>query len=96
MTLPTANAPGLGAVVAGLWLGVLVSAIGVTYSSHQCRQLYSELAALRSAENRLQVEWGQFLLEQSSWAALGRVERIAVDKLSMRVPETSEIVVVQP
>ncbi len=90
------SARGLGWAVAGLWLAVLISAVGVTHSSHQCRQLYSELAALRSDENRLQVEWGQFLLEQSALAALGRIERIAVDQLAMRVPDTSAIVMVRP
>lgn len=96
MASQAASARGFAWLVAGLWLAVLISAVGVTYSSHQCRQRYSELAALRSAENRLQVEWGQLLLEQSSLAALGRIERIAVDRLAMRVPETSAIVMVRP
>ena len=91
-----ARTRGMGWLVAGLWVGVVISAIGVTYSSHQCRQLYIELAVLRREENHLQVEGGQFLLEQSAWSALGRIERVAVEKLRMRVPETSEIVMVQP
>lgn len=98
MTTPAVKTGKAGRIwiVAGLWLAVMVSAIGVAYASHLCRLLYGELALLQREENRLQVEWGQYLLEQSSWGALGRIERIAAEKLAMHVPQTSEIVVVRP
>ncbi|MGK2913060.1 MAG: cell division protein FtsL [Porticoccaceae bacterium] len=83
-------------MAAMLWLAVVASAIGVAYTSHLCRQLYSEFALLQRDENRLQVEWGQYLLEQSTWGALGRIERLATDKLVMHVPTASEIVMVRP
>ena len=78
-----------------LWLTVIVSARSVVYVSHLCRQLYNELAKLEQEANALQVEWGRYLLEQSSWASLSRVEQMAISELNMRVPEPSEIVIVR-
>jgi cell division protein FtsL len=78
-----------------LWLGVILSALSVVYVSHLCRQLYNELAKLEQQANALQVEWGRYLLEQSSWASLSRVEQLAKSQLQMRVPEPSEIVIVR-
>jgi len=78
-----------------LWLTVIVSALSVVYVSHLCRQLYNELAKLEQEANALQVEWGRYLLEQSSWASLSRVEQMAISELNMRVPEPSEIVIVR-
>lgn len=79
-----------------LWLLVLASAVAVVYTSHQSRQLYGELSQLQREENRLQVEWGQYLLEESSWASLGRIERIAKDELDMHVPAIEDVVMVKP
>ncbi len=79
-----------------LWLLVMASALAVVQVSHLCRQRYSELASLQRQENRLQVQWGQYLLEQSSWASLTRIEAIAQDKLGMQVPETDDVVMVKP
>ena len=78
-----------------LWLTVIVSALSVVYVSHLCRQLYNELAKLEQEANALQVEWGRYLLEQSSWASLSRVEQMAISELNMRGPEPSEIVIVR-
>ncbi|MFA5495005.1 MAG: cell division protein FtsL [Porticoccaceae bacterium] len=79
-----------------LWPLVLVSAIGVVYTSHLCRQLYTQLATLQREESRTQVEWGQYLLEQSTLASPGRIERAAVGELRMRVPEFNEVIMVEP
>ena len=78
-----------------LWLALVLSALSVIYVSHLCRQLYNELAKLDQEANALQVEWGRYLLEQSSWASLSRVEQLAKSQLQMRVPEPSEIVIVR-
>lgn len=78
-----------------LWLAVVLSALSVVYVSHLCRQLYNELAKMEQEANALQVEWGRYLLEQSSWASLSRVEQLAKSQLQMRVPEPNEIVIVR-
>lgn len=79
-----------------LWIATLVSGLAVVYASHQCRLLVSELAGLQQAENRLQMAWGQYLLEQSSLSSLSLIEMKAELELEMRVPEVQETVMVQP
>ena len=79
-----------------VWVAVVCSALSVVYVSHLCRQLYNELSGLEQEANTLQVEWGRYLLEQSSWASLSRIEQLAKNRLQMRAPTTEEIVVVQP
>ena len=78
-----------------LWVLVLVSAVSVVYVSHLCRQLYGELSLLEREKNGLQVEWGRYLLEQSSWASLSHIEQLAISRLDMRVPAPDEIVMVR-
>jgi len=78
-----------------LWLLLVLSALSVIYVSHLCRQLYNELAKLEQEANALQVEWGRYLLEQSSWASLSRVEQLAKSEMQMRVPKPGEVIVVR-
>ena len=78
-----------------LWATVISSSVAVIYTSHLCRQLYSELALLEREKNGLQVEWGRYLLEQSSWASLSRIEQLATSKLNMHVPAPDEIIIVR-
>jgi len=81
-----------GVVVTGmLLLLVLLSALGVVYSSHLSRQLFSEQAVLLERSDQVQLEWAQLLLEQSAWSSPNRIERIAVDQLKMAAPETENI-----
>ncbi len=75
---------------------VVVSGLGVVFSSFEARRLVAQHQQLLSAKNDMQVEWGQLLLEQSTWGSYNRVEQLAGDKLQMRVPSPSEIVMVEP
>ena len=75
---------------------VVVSALGVVFASFETRRLVAQHQQLLSAKNDMQVEWGQLLLEQSTWGSYNRVEQLAGDKLQMRVPSPSEIVMVEP
>lgn len=84
-----------GWLLFAVWVTVICSALSVVYVSHLCRQLHNELSRLEQEENTLQVEWGRYLLEQSSWASLSRIEQLAKSRLHMRVPDTEEIVVVR-
>lgn len=88
----SALAPGVLVAMAVLWLLVLVSALGVVASTHEVRKQVNSLEVLRREAALLQVEWGQYLLEQSTWAAYGRVETIAAQKLEM-IPATAEQIV---
>ncbi len=83
-------------LVAVLGLTVVVSALAVVYSKFQSRVLFTELQDLSQAQDRMDVEWGQLQLEQSTWAAHGRIERLASKRLQMVLPEAAQIVVVSP
>lgn len=80
------SAAGSGWMLPMMWLAVILSALSVVYVSHLCRQLYNDLSQLEQEANAFQVEWGRYLLEQSSWASLSRIEQLAKTRLEMRVP----------
>jgi cell division protein FtsL len=77
-----------------LLLLVVVSALGVIYSTHVSRQQFSELQQMVWEENELNVEWGQLLLEESAQSSHNRVERLARTKLKMSMPELDNAVIV--
>ncbi|WP_439509654.1 cell division protein FtsL [Marinimicrobium koreense] len=98
MTHNTSNAlhsrRGITLAVAVLWVLVVLSALAVIASTHQTRQRVDRLETLRREAAELQVVWGQYMLEQSTWAAYGRVEQMARDELAMRLPDDEDIVMV--
>ncbi len=73
---------------------VIASAIGLVLSQHHSRGLITELQRLYEERDRLDIEWGQLLLEQSTWATPSRIEYFAADKLDMRVPGHDNFVVI--
>lgn len=75
---------------------VIASALAVVYSQHQERARFAELQRLEDEQARLETEWGRLQLEQSTWATHGRIERIARERLDMRLPDfdRSKIVLV--
>ncbi|MEP5764450.1 MAG: cell division protein FtsL [Halieaceae bacterium] len=75
---------------------VLASTVSIIKTSHRCRQMYAQLQALESGQWDMQEQWGRLLLEQSTWAAHHRVERLARKELGMRLPEAAELQVVLP
>lgn len=85
---------GVTLAVAILWVLVLVSALAVVASTHQTRNQVDRLETLRRDAAELQVVWGQYMLEQSTWAAYSRVERLARDELDMLLPRVEDIVMV--
>jgi len=76
---------------------VFASALAVVYSQHRSRALFIELQRLEATRAELDTEWGRLELEQSTWATHGRIERLAREKLNMRLPdfERAQIVVLQ-
>lgn len=74
---------------------MLVSAIAVVYVSHLNRHAFSQYQAALQERDRLDIEWGQLLLEQSAQAQHARVEQLARQRLAMKAPNANEIVLVQ-
>jgi len=78
-----------------LLLGILiVCALGVVTSQHRARKLYAELQHEQEFAKQMNTEFGQLQLEQSTWSMHSRIEKIAVERLHMRVPDQAKIQVV--
>ncbi|APX93631.1 cell division protein FtsL [Halomonas sp. 1513] len=83
-------------VVTTLVLATLASAMAVIASSHLTRAQYARLQQLEREQNQLQTEWGQLLLEESAWSSPARIERLAIERLDMRLPDVNEVEVIRP
>lgn len=84
------------AVVALLITAVFLSALAVIDARHENRMLFAQLQQLRQQRDQINIEWGQLLLEQSTWSTHARIEQMATQKLDMEMPAHAEIVVVRP
>lgn len=73
---------------------VIASALGTVYAQHASRRLFAELEREQAAQQRLDIEFRQLQLEQSTWAMHSRVEKIALTELRMQTPPPSRIQVV--
>jgi cell division protein FtsL len=74
---------------------VLSTGLSVIETTHDNRFTFNALQVLKDEANELDVEWGQLLLEQSTFGVDGRIELKAVEQLQMRVPEITNIVMVK-
>jgi len=77
-------------------LAVVATAVGVVYSKHMGRELFIELQALGNERDRMDVEWGQLQLEQSTLTTQGQVEHAARDQLGMVNLSAAKMVIVKP
>ncbi|MCB1790988.1 MAG: cell division protein FtsL [Gammaproteobacteria bacterium] len=76
-------------------MAVVVSGIAVVHAKNLSRSLFVELQQVRSLKDQADMEWGRLQLELATRGALGRVMEIAHERLQMRVPDSSQIVVVK-
>ena len=73
----------------------VVSAMALVYTKHESRRLFVELESLTDERDRLNIEWGQLQIEQSTWATHARIEKVATDDLLLVRPDSSEIFVIE-
>jgi cell division protein FtsL len=79
---------------AGLATLIMASTFTVIYSTHACRELYTQLQILESSQWHLQEDYGRLLLEQSTWASHYRVEKVARGDLGMQAPDLTRFKVI--
>ena len=79
------------AIVIGLAVAVLVSALASVYGKHKSRKQFVELQALIVERDRLAMDWGRLQIEQSTQANHARVESLARDRLDMRTPTRDDV-----
>lgn len=84
------------AIVIALWALIIATALAAVSVSQECRRIYMQLARHQRAEHQLQVEWGRYLLERSTLASPGRIEKLGVEKYRLHTPALQEIIMVQP
>jgi cell division protein FtsL len=73
----------------------VVSALAVIYTKHEARKLFVNLEQLTTERDELNIEWGQLQIEQSTWATHARIERVALEELSLARPKSTEIYVIE-
>ena len=78
-----------------LLLSVMGSALGVIVTTFENRRYLSDLETLRHEARDMQVLWGQYLVEKSTWADYARVHAMAEQGLGMLRPKTDEMVIVK-
>jgi len=75
-----------------LLLAVLVAcALSLVTSRHQARKLFVDLDREQVRARAYETEFGQLQLEQSTWAAPARVEKIAREQLRMLLPPPGRV-----
>ncbi len=79
-----------------LFFALIFSALGLVNSQHKARNLYIELERESQSAKKIEQEYGQLQLEQSTWAMHSRIEQIASQKLQMQVPDAKRVQVVSP
>jgi cell division protein FtsL len=74
----------------------IATALAVVHSRHRHRQLFVQVSRLEKARDELNIDFGRLQLEQATWAEANRIDQVARDRLGMKFPEGSEIVVIRP
>ncbi|MDP2231414.1 cell division protein FtsL [Methylotenera sp.] len=77
-----------------LFFALMFSALGLVNSQHKSRNLYIELERTNQAAKRIEQEYGQLQLEQSTWAMHSRIEKIAATQMQMQVPDAKRVQVI--
>ncbi len=79
-----------------LYFVLILTSLGVVNSQDRARKLYFELEQQEEFAKKMNVEYGQLQLEQSTWSMHSRIEDIAESKLHMQVPDAVRIQVISP
>ena len=84
----------MGRLNAILMILLVACAISVITSQHQARKAFIDLEREQLAAQKLDEEWKQLQLEQSTWATHKRIVSVASSQLGMRMPEPATTVIV--
>ena len=73
----------------------VLSAMALIFTKHESRKLFIEFEGLTHQRDELNIEWGQLQIEQSTYAAHARIERVAIDELSLVRPRATDIQLIE-
>ena len=74
----------------------VVSALAVIISKYQSRLVFIEIQKQEKMLDNYEVEWGQLQLELTMLTEENRVERVAKEKLKLRMPQRDKIIYLKP
>lgn len=77
-----------------LVVATLISALSIVYVTHSSRNLTADIQQTLAERNQMHIQWGQLLLEKSTWTMQARVQHLAENKLGMEVPDNQSVVIV--
>ncbi|MGB0712645.1 MAG: cell division protein FtsL [Gammaproteobacteria bacterium] len=83
-------------VLSLLSVAVISSALAVVYAKHLQRKSWMAIEVEQQQQAELDIEWARLQLEESAVATDGVVEKIARERLAMRLPAPEEVRVVSP
>ena len=82
-------------LVLGLGAAVVLSSFATIAVRHDHRLMFNALQTEQHERDRLNSDWHQLLLEQSTWAFQQFVEQKASDRLDMVFPKSIDRLVVK-
>jgi cell division protein FtsL len=68
---------------------IVLSSLALVASQHQARKLYNELQVEQASAKRFEETISRLQIEQSSWSTPTRIEKVARERLGMRLPDVS-------
>lgn len=80
--------------VCALVIAMLISALSMIYVTHATRSLNASVQQAFTERDRLHVQWGQLMLEKSTWLMQARVQTIAEQRLGMINSDNRSIVTI--
>jgi cell division protein FtsL len=78
--------------LSALCMLVITSALAIVFTKHNTRTSHATLQKLGNKRDALQIEWSKLVLEQSTWTADSRVEKVARHKLNMEIPDKTIVI----
>ena len=82
---------GLTLLLTALLIAVLVNYV---YFQNETRKLFAETQGVEKQKMELNAEWARLQIEKSTLVSNNRIEQVARDQLSMKLPEDKQVLVI--
>jgi cell division protein FtsL len=77
-----------------LVLTILTSALAIVYVTNASRSFNANVQQVLAQREQLHIQWGQLLLEKSSWVTQARVQQTAEHDFGMAIPTKKSVVII--
>ncbi len=85
--------PSMGTLL--LAIVVMLSGLAVVYTTDINRRLFMELQMAQTIQGQIRQEWGNLLLEESTWSTQARIQNLAQQHLEMSAPANDKIMIIK-